>query len=145
VSPFYEGVIGLRERLRSIRPRVLIVDDERETLMLLRAILQEAGLEVIGEAADGSRAIEAVAALGPDVVLMDVRMPGMSGLEACRRITRANPAVSVILLTAYGDANLPESAEKVGAYCYLLKDGPPSIVVDIIRRAWRFRDRSRSA
>jgi len=82
VSPFYEGVIGLRERLRSIRPRVLIVDDERETLMLLRAILQEAGLEVIGEAADGSRAIEAVAALGRDVVLMDVRMPGMSGLEA---------------------------------------------------------------
>ena len=54
MSPFYEGVIGLRERLRSIRPRVLIVDDERETLMLLRAILQEAGLEVIGEAADGS-------------------------------------------------------------------------------------------
>ena len=66
-------------------------------------------------------------------------------MEACRRITRANPAVSVILLTAYGAANLPESAEKVGAYCYLLKDGPPSIVVDIIRRAWRFRDRSRSA
>jgi len=81
----------------------------------------------------------------PDVVLLDVRMPGMSGIEACRRITDANPAVAVILLTAYEDAHLPESAEKVGAYCYLLKDGPPSIVVDMIRRAWRFRDRSRSA
>jgi DNA-binding NarL/FixJ family response regulator len=119
-----------------LRPRVLIADDEQETCVLLRAYLEQEGIEVVGTASGGAGAVEMADELAPDIVLMDLRMPDMDGVEATRRIEGANPDVKVIFLTFYGDAGWTEKAEDVGAFGYLVKGCPPSMIVDMIRRAW---------
>lgn len=127
-------------RLSSIaRPRVLIADDERETCILLRALLEQEGIEVVGMAHGGAAAVAMAADLIPDVVLMDLRMPDMSGMEATDRIKTAAPDIQIIFLTFYGDDDWKQSADQAGVYCYLLKGCPPSMIVDMIWRAWRHR------
>jgi DNA-binding NarL/FixJ family response regulator len=96
-------------------PRVLVVDDEPGTRVLLRAMLEEDGIHVVGEAANGAEAVAATREFDPDVVLMDHRMPGVSGIEATRRIKAGDPYVQVIILTIYDDAELLEGAEDAGA------------------------------
>jgi DNA-binding NarL/FixJ family response regulator len=103
--------------------RVLAADDQRvvrEGLALLLSLLP--GVEVVGTAADGADALAQVAELRPDVVLMDLRMPGMDGVAATRRLRAEHPVVKVIVLTTYADDRSVVSALRAGADGYLTKD-----------------------
>ncbi len=114
----------------SERIRVLICEDHALFREGLRAVLREhARLEVVGEAAQGREAVEAALRLRPDVVLMDIEMPEMSGLEATRRIVEAGPGVKVLVLTLYDDEEVIASCLDAGASGYVLKDGPAAQLV----------------
>ena len=113
------------------------MDDEPETCVLLRAMLDEERIEVLGTAFGGLDGVAMAQALVPDVVLMDLRMPDLDGVEATRRIKAHRPETQVIFLTFYGDPGLAESAGGVGAFCYLVKGCPPSMIVEMIRRAFQ--------
>jgi DNA-binding NarL/FixJ family response regulator len=103
-------------------PRVLIVDDQELIRTGFRLILTVRGIDVVGEAADGAEAVAAVRRLHPDVVLMDVRMPTMDGLEATRRILAANPHCRVLMLTTFDLDRYVYAALALGASGFLLKD-----------------------
>jgi len=114
----------------SDRIRILICEDHALFREGLRAVLREhARLEVVGEAAQGREAVEAALRLRPDVVLMDIEMPEMSGLEATRRIVEAGPGVKVLVLTLYDDEEVIASCLDAGASGYVLKDGPAAQLV----------------
>jgi DNA-binding NarL/FixJ family response regulator len=103
--------------------RLLLVDDQRLMREGLRTLLElEPGLQVAGEAGNGQEALEAYAALLPDVVLMDVRMPVMDGVEATRRLRERWPAARVIILTTFDDDEYVFEGLRAGALGYLLKD-----------------------
>jgi response regulator NasT len=102
------------------RGRILLADDEALIRMGLRVMLHDLGYEIAGEAADGQEAVEKAAALVPDLVIMDIKMPGMDGLEAARRIVAARP-VPVIVLTAYNQQSLVAEAAEAGVLAYLMK------------------------
>jgi DNA-binding NarL/FixJ family response regulator len=110
------------------RTRVLIVDDQRPTRQGLKALLASSSqMEVVGEAADGQECVDLVAEHHPDVVVMDVQMPVMNGLEATRRIKRQWPEVRVVVLTMY--AAHQAAALAAGADAFLLKSGHPSEIL----------------
>ena len=112
--------------------RVLIVDDQALVRQGLRLLLDLGGVEVAGEAADGESAVAAVADLAPEVVLMDLRMPGIGGVEATRRIASAT---RVIALTTFDtDENVAEVL-RAGAVGFLLKDVTSEGLVEAVRRA----------
>jgi DNA-binding NarL/FixJ family response regulator len=117
--------------------RVLLADDERLVRTGFRMILNaEPGLEVIGEAADGREAIDAVDELRPDVVLMDIRMPVLDGLEATRQIvSRGEPRPRVVVLTTFDLDEYVYEALRAGASGFLLKDAPEEQLVAAIRVA----------
>lgn len=116
------------------RVRVLIADDQSIVREGLRTILEmEEGLEIVGEAAGGQEAVVRTSELLPDVVLMDIRMKDMDGVEATRRIRAATPSTKVIILTNYDeDENIFESI-KAGASGYLMKDIVPQQLVSSIK------------
>lgn len=121
--------------------RVLIADDHPVVRAGLRAMLSEAGgIDVVAEAPDGAAAISLVAALAPDVVLMDLRMPVMDGAEATARLASGAAGVAppaVLVLTTFDtDADIVRAVE-AGAQGFLLKDSAPEVVVDAIRAAAR--------
>ncbi|GAA1854967.1 response regulator [Actinomadura bangladeshensis] len=106
-----------------MKTRILVVDDQtvvREGLVLLLELLP--GIEVAGACGDGERAVAMVADLRPDVVLMDLRMPRMDGVEATRRIKEAHPDVGIVVLTTYADDDSIFAALRAGARGYLTKD-----------------------
>ncbi len=103
--------------------RVLVVDDDAGNRRILRELLETQRLEVVGEASDGAEAVELAEKLLPDVVLMDVRMPVMDGIEATRLITGSVPRSRVIVLTSHDDPALRRRAEEAGASAYILKGG----------------------
>jgi len=105
--------------------RVLIADDQALVRSGFRLILESAGLEVAGEAANGKEAVAAVAEYQPDVVLMDIRMPVMDGLEATRQIVGAGSEVRVLMLTTFDLDQYVYGALVVGASGFLLKDVTP--------------------
>jgi DNA-binding NarL/FixJ family response regulator len=107
-------------------PRVLVVDDHRMLREALVELLEQAGFEVAGEAADGADAVALAKQLTPDVVLMDLRMPVLGGLDATRLIRDACPATQVVLLTAFDSPALQRQAEEAGCFAYLVKGGPPA-------------------
>jgi DNA-binding NarL/FixJ family response regulator len=115
--------------------RLLIADDEAMVRRGLRLVLEtEDDLQVIGEAADGIEAIDEARRLRPDVVLMDVRMPRLDGVEACRRLVEASEAKVVVLTTFDLDEHL-FAAVRAGASGFLLKASPPEELVAAIRAA----------
>jgi DNA-binding NarL/FixJ family response regulator len=115
--------------------RVLIVDDQSLVRTGFRMILEtEEDVEVVGEAADGAEALAAAAELDPDVVLMDVRMPNVDGLEATRRLLDGKEeGPRVLILTTFDLDEYVYEALRVGASGFLLKDTPPEQLVDAIR------------
>jgi DNA-binding NarL/FixJ family response regulator len=115
--------------------RVLIVDDQSLVRAGFRMILEaEEDVEVVGEAADGSEALSAVEELNPDVVLMDVRMPNVDGLEATRRLLDGKESgPRVLILTTFDLDEYVYEALRAGASGFLLKDTPPEQLVDAIR------------
>src|SRR5262245_3364184 len=114
--------------------RVLIVDDQTLVRQGVRSLLALAeGIEVIGEAGDGRQAVELVPQLNPDVVLMDMRMPVMSGLEALQSMARSNTLPPTIILTTFDDDQLVLSGLKAGARGYLLKDVSLDQLVEAVR------------
>jgi AmiR/NasT family two-component response regulator len=114
--------------------RVLIAEDETLIRMDLRAGLEAHGLEVCGEARDGHEAIDLAQRTRPDVIVLDVRMPGLDGLEAARRIQAARPT-PLLLLTAYDDPELVTRAIDAGVSAYLVKPYHPSALVPALRTA----------
>jgi DNA-binding NarL/FixJ family response regulator len=121
------------------RPRVLLVDDNRDVREGLRELLEETNIEVVGEAGDGSQGLELARQRTPDVVLMDLRMPVMGGLEASRRIKEEMPLVQVVILTAYDDPALKEDATNAGVYAYLVKGCPPRMLGEVTIQAWEMK------
>ena len=115
--------------------RLLICEDQTLMRQGLATILGlEPGLTVVGEAADGAEAIAQVRALHPDIVLMDVQMPGMDGIEATRLITAAYPDTRVIILTTFDYEEYVFEGVKAGAMGYMLKDSPAPDLIHTIRR-----------
>ena len=114
--------------------RILIADDQALLRASLRALINGYdGCEVVGEAADGAEAVSLAAALRPDLVLMDVRMPVMDGIEATRRITAASAGVRVLILTTFDLDEYVYEGMLAGASGFLLKDSPPADLVKAIR------------
>ena len=110
--------------------RVVVADDQALVRTGFRMILDaEPDVDVVGEAADGESAVAVVAQLAPDVVLMDVRMPGVDGIEATRRITRSESAARVVMLTTFDMDEYVYDALCAGASGFLLKDVPPEQLV----------------
>jgi DNA-binding NarL/FixJ family response regulator len=114
--------------------KVLIVDDQSLVRAGFRMILDaETDVDVIGEAADGREAVEAVTRVSPDVILMDIRMPNLDGLEATRRIIDSTPdGPRVLMLTTFDLDEYVYEALRAGASGFLLKDTPPEQLVDAI-------------
>ena len=106
------------------RVRVLIADDKPLLRQVMREALFELGLEVVGEAEDGITAVRLAEELQPEIVLMDIRMPGLNGIEATRRIAVGAGAPKVVALTAFNDPGLVISAMEAGATAYLVKGCP---------------------
>jgi DNA-binding NarL/FixJ family response regulator len=116
------------------RPRVLIADDHPGMLTSLQRLLALDG-DVVGTVSDGGALLESAARLQPDVVIADLNMPTVSGLDACQQLTRLNPAMKVILLSGTDDTEIAERALSTGASAFLLKYAlGPDQLVETIRR-----------
>ena len=116
-------------------PRLLVVDDHDVLREALVELLVQAGFEVVGEAADGVDAVALAKQLEPEVVLMDLRMPVLGGLDATRLIKDAHPATQVVLLTAFDSPALQQQAEEAGCFAYLVKGGPPGTLRLVLHQA----------
>ena len=115
--------------------RVLLADDHRMLREGLRRSLTDEGFDVVGEADNGEHAVRLVAELSPDVVLMDVSMPEMDGVEATRRIREAGSGSRILMLTMHADKDVLADAIRAGASGYLVKDCSTEEVADAIRMA----------
>jgi len=117
--------------------RVLLVDDHAVVRKGIRAVLStEPDIEVVGEASDGEEALVQAAALQPDVILMDLVMPKMDGIEATRQVTTRQPGVRVLVLTSFVAHDKVFPAIKAGALGYVLKDTGPDDLVRAIRQVY---------
>jgi DNA-binding NarL/FixJ family response regulator len=121
------------------RPRLLVVDDHEMLRKALVDLLVQAGFEVVGEGADGADAVAMAKQLEPDVVLMDLRMPVLGGLDATRLIKDACPATQVVLLTAFESPALQQQAEEAGCFAYLVKGGTPGDLRLTLHQAMAWR------
>jgi len=118
--------------------RVLIADDHLVVREGLRTILEAAAdLILVGEAADGAEAVRLAGELSPDVVLMDLRMPGVDGIEAIRQIKACYPEVEIVILTTYDDDAYIVRGLRAGARGYLLKDAGRKVLFEAVRAAAR--------
>ncbi len=113
--------------------RTMVVDDQELVRAGFRMILERGGLEVVGEAADGEAAVALAEQLVPDVVLMDIRMPVLDGIEATRQVVAAHPEVRVVVLTTFDLDEYVLEAVRAGASGFLLKDIPPTDLVHAVR------------
>ena len=114
---------------------VVLADDHRMIREGLRRSMEDNGLRVLGEAADGEQAVEMASALRPDVVLMDVSMPVLDGIDATRRLRASAPEVAVVMLTMHADHDVIARAMRAGAVGYLVKDCSVDEVVSTVRLA----------
>jgi two-component system, NarL family, response regulator LiaR len=125
---------------RSALIKVLIVDDHqvvRDGLNLM--LMVNPGFLCVGQAENGQEAIQLCAELKPDVILMDLRMPEMDGIEATRLIHKDNPQVQVVALTSFEDKELVKKALRAGAISYILKNAAMEIIIRSVREAYEGR------
>ncbi|NRQ39533.1 response regulator transcription factor [Nonomuraea sp. NN258] len=116
--------------------RVLVADDQALVRAGVRMLLQAAGdMEVVGEADDGAEAVRQAERHLPDVILMDLRMPRVDGLEAIKRVLAARPGARIVVLTTFADDANVYAALRAGAVGFLVKDDEPERMVDAVRRA----------
>ncbi len=115
--------------------RLLIADDHALVRSGLRSMLKrEPGIEIVGEARNGREAVELCRSSRPDLVLMDVRMPDMDGLEATRALKREHPGLGVLMVTMHENRDYMLEATKAGAAGYVLKDAPRNELISAVRR-----------
>jgi NarL family two-component system response regulator LiaR len=118
--------------------RILIVDDHSIVREGQRALIEtEPGLELVGEAADGLEAVQLARSLQPDVIMIDLIMPRMGGIEAIEKIKAENPEVNILVLTSFAEDEKVYSAVKAGALGYRLKDASPQELLTAIREIYR--------
>jgi two-component system, NarL family, invasion response regulator UvrY len=117
--------------------RVMLVDDHAIVRMGFRMLLANAGIEVVGEAGDGEQACLDYPKLHPDVVVMDLSMPGMGGLEAVRRLIAQDPKARVLALSAHEDTAHPRRVLRAGALGYLAKRGAPDELITAVKAVAR--------
>ncbi|MPY87326.1 MAG: response regulator [Luteitalea sp.] len=116
------------------RIRVLVADDHTIVRQGLISLLQaEQEIEVVGQAADGAEAVAQAAALTPDIVVLDITMPRLSGLDAARRIREAQPTCRILVLTMHDDEEYVLKMTRVGAAGYIVKDGAAAELIEAIR------------
>ena len=121
---------------RASRPiRLMLADDHTMLREAVRRAMETAGLEVVGEAGDGEEAVRLASEVKPDVVLMDVSMPVLDGVEATRQIHRSLPDAHIVMLTMHADAEVITRALSAGAIGYLVKDSSMAEVVEAVRLA----------
>jgi len=120
-----------------VNPRILIVDDHPLTRDALGGLLEQNGFTIAGQAADGESAVQRAAELAPDLILLDLSMPGMNGLEALPQLRAAAPGSEVVVLTASGTEENLLGAIRGGAAGYLLKSEPPERIVEFLRAVAR--------
>lgn len=117
------------------KTRILIADDHPYIREGVRTVFSaDPGFEVVGEASDGAAAIEAARKLGPDLVLMDITMPGLNGIEVTRRLLEEVPGVRVIILSMHASPFYAIDAFRAGATGYVLKDSPPEELVKAVKK-----------
>jgi len=121
--------------INGTRHRVLIVDDHQLLRQAVRRALEDAGMDVVAEAGDGSEAVRLAAEITPDVVVMDVSMPVLDGVEATRRIHDDHPELPIVIITMHGDEALRRDAVNAGAAGFLTKDVSMQEVVATITQA----------
>ena len=121
--------------------RVLVVDDHTVVRKGLCSLLsaEKYGIDVVGEAADGEDAIKRARTLNPEVILLDLAMPGMGGLEAIPTIRKDNPKVRILVLTSYAEDDQVIDAIRSGALGYLMKDASPEELVSTIHNVYHNR------
>lgn len=115
------------------QPRIVVAEDEAVIRMDLVETLREEGYDVVAQVADGQSAVEQIQALGPDVALVDIAMPGMDGIEVTRRVSEAT---AVIVVTAFGQKERVAQARDAGAMAYLVKPVGRDDLVPAIEMAW---------
>jgi CheY-like chemotaxis protein len=120
-------------------PRILVVDDVAQIRHAMRELLELEGMEVIGEAADGTAAVRMTLSLNPDVVLLDWRMPVMDGLEATRQIAQLGLGAQVIICTAFDGPTIHDQAKAAGAFGIIAKGEHPQKIIELIEQACRLR------
>jgi DNA-binding NarL/FixJ family response regulator len=113
--------------------RVLLADDHGLVRLALRAVLEEAGIDVVGEATGGIEAVEMAQALRPDVLVLDMRMPDMNGAEVCRKLSESAPDVRIVVLSSFAEDEDVFGAMSAGAASYIMKDVAPDALVAAIR------------
>jgi DNA-binding NarL/FixJ family response regulator len=118
-------------------PRVLLVDDAAAIRNALRGVLEDAGIEVVGEAPDGAQGVTLAGSLRPDVVLMDLRMPNADGFQATEQIVREHPGVRVVVLSTYETEESAEAVLTAGAFAFLPKHCGADRIRDTVVAAWR--------
>jgi DNA-binding NarL/FixJ family response regulator len=116
-------------------PTLLLVDDHRLLRQGLRRAVEDAGFDVVGEAGNGEEAVRLAIELRPDLVLMDVTMPVLDGIEATRRLRHSAPEARVVILTMHGEEDTIARALRAGAVAYLLKDCSTDQVAETLRAA----------
>jgi CheY-like chemotaxis protein len=120
-------------------PRVMLVDDNEGYRTMLRDWLSDMGVTDVTMAGDGAEAVELAGSINPNLILMDLRMPKMDGIEAARRIKARVPAAQVVMLSSYGDDRLLRAAEEAGVYSYLDKSCSPEDLWHTIRFSRTFK------
>ena len=120
------------------RPRVLVAEDHNEVAKAVCRLLA-LDCDIAGRVEDGSAAVEAALRLQPDMIVIDLNLPHVNGLEACHQITQANPAIKVIVFTATNDPDVRERALALGASAFVSKTSPDADLLSTVKRLWADR------
>jgi len=115
--------------------RVLLVDDASFMRMMLKNILVGAGYEVAGEAENGAKGVDLYKSLKPDLVIMDIIMPEMGGIDAVREIVKGNPSAKILMCSSMGQQSLVVEAIQAGAKDFIVKPFQPSNVIEAVKKA----------